>query len=212
MSPCRHRIASLSGSCSRKPCKFNIENMGAREHGPSIHGEKFKCPSLVSCSPRPRKFNICVVGSHDLYEHPHINDLAFLPLSATQLGLSPPSTSSSSETPSSSSSSSPVVGFQLLVGGFFSSKRCEEAVPLGVWVPADPAAVTAAAAAVVGAFRDLGLRTDRQRARLMWLIDHLVRREGGMEGRGGEGRVAVGRMIPSALNAALLAAVFPRWR
>lgn len=27
----------------------------------------------------PRKWNVCVVGSHDLYEHPHINDLAFVP-------------------------------------------------------------------------------------------------------------------------------------
>lgn len=27
----------------------------------------------------PRKWNVCVVGTHDLFEHPHINDLAFVP-------------------------------------------------------------------------------------------------------------------------------------
>ena len=27
----------------------------------------------------PRKWNLCVVGTHDLFEHPHINDLAFMP-------------------------------------------------------------------------------------------------------------------------------------
>ncbi len=27
----------------------------------------------------PRKWNVCVVGTHDLFEHPHINDLAFMP-------------------------------------------------------------------------------------------------------------------------------------
>jgi ferredoxin-nitrite reductase len=27
----------------------------------------------------PRKWNVTVVGTHDLFEHPHINDLAFMP-------------------------------------------------------------------------------------------------------------------------------------
>ena len=63
---------------------------------------------------RPRKWNVCVVGSHDLYEHPHINDLAYMP--ATNDGR---------------------FGFNLLVGGFFSPKRCEEAIPLDAWVSAD---------------------------------------------------------------------------
>nr|GLL49059.1 ferredoxin--nitrite reductase, chloroplastic-like [Ipomoea trifida] len=27
----------------------------------------------------PMKWNVCVVGSHDLYEHPQINDLAYMP-------------------------------------------------------------------------------------------------------------------------------------
>nr|CAD1827019.1 unnamed protein product [Ananas comosus var. bracteatus] len=62
----------------------------------------------------PRKWNVCVVGSHDLYEHPHINDLAYMP--AMKNGK---------------------FGFNLLVGGFFSPKRCAEAVPLDAWVPGE---------------------------------------------------------------------------
>ncbi|RZC54886.1 hypothetical protein C5167_013741 [Papaver somniferum] len=62
----------------------------------------------------PRKWNVAVVGTHDLYEHPHINDLAYMP--ATKNGR---------------------FGFNLLVGGFFSPKRCAEAIPLDAWVPAD---------------------------------------------------------------------------
>jgi ferredoxin-nitrite reductase len=52
------------------------------------------------------------VGTHDLYEHPHINDLAYMP--ATKDG---------------------VMGFNILVGGFFSQKRCAEAIPMDAWVP-----------------------------------------------------------------------------
>ncbi|KAJ4836333.1 Ferredoxin--nitrite reductase, chloroplastic [Turnera subulata] len=96
----------------------------------------------------PRKWNVCVVGSHDLYEHPHINDLAYMP--ATKDGR---------------------FGFNLLVGGFFSAKRCAEAVPLDAWVSADD--VVPLCKAVLEAFRDLGFRGNRQKTRMMWLIDEL---------------------------------------
>uniref|UniRef100_A0A7N0VA02 Ferredoxin--nitrite reductase, chloroplastic n=1 Tax=Kalanchoe fedtschenkoi TaxID=63787 RepID=A0A7N0VA02_KALFE len=96
----------------------------------------------------PRKWNVCVVGSHDLYEHPHINDLAYMP--ATKNGK---------------------FGFNLLVGGFFSAKRCEEAVPLDAWVSSDD--VVPSCGAVLEAFRDLGSRGNRQKTRMMWLIDEL---------------------------------------
>ncbi|PKA55447.1 ferredoxin-nitrite reductase [Apostasia shenzhenica] len=96
----------------------------------------------------PRKWNVCVVGSHDLYEHPHINDLAYVP--AKKDGR---------------------FGFNLLVGGFFSPKRCAEAVALDAWVPADD--VVAVCKAVLEAYRDLGNRGNRQRTRMMWLIDEL---------------------------------------
>ncbi|KAK4799689.1 hypothetical protein SAY86_025054 [Trapa natans] len=96
----------------------------------------------------PRKWNVCVIGSHDLYEHPHINDLAYMP--ATKGGR---------------------FGFNLLVGGFFSPKRCEEAIPLDAWVPAED--VIAVCRAVLEAYRDLGTRGNRQKTRMMWLIDEL---------------------------------------
>ncbi|EXC17337.1 Ferredoxin--nitrite reductase [Morus notabilis] len=96
----------------------------------------------------PRKWNVCVIGSHDLYEHPHINDLAYMP--ATKDGR---------------------FGFNLLVGGFFSPKRCEEAIPLDAWVSTDD--VIPVCRAVLEAFRDLGNRGNRQKTRMMWLIDEL---------------------------------------
>lgn len=96
----------------------------------------------------PRKWNVCVIGSHDLYEHPHINDLAYMP--ATKNGR---------------------FGFNLLVGGFFSPKRCAEAVPLDAWVSGDD--VVPLCKAVLEAYRDLGTRGNRQRTRMMWLIDEL---------------------------------------
>lgn len=92
---------------------------------------------------------MCVVGTHDLYEHPHINDLAYMP--ANKYGR---------------------FGFNLLVGGFFSPKRCEEAIPLDAWVPAED--ILPLCKAVLEAYRDLGTRGNRQKTRMMWLIDELV--------------------------------------
>nr|GMC78408.1 ferredoxin--nitrite reductase, chloroplastic-like [Ipomoea batatas]GMC83342.1 ferredoxin--nitrite reductase, chloroplastic-like [Ipomoea batatas] len=96
----------------------------------------------------PRKWNVCVVGTHDLYEHPHINDLAYMP--AMKDGR---------------------FGFNLLVGGFFSPKRCAEAIPLDAWVPGDD--ILPVCKAVLETFRDLGTRGNRQKTRMMWLIDEL---------------------------------------
>eukprot|EP00268_Persea_americana_P040637 TRINITY_DN40422_c0_g1_i1.p1 TRINITY_DN40422_c0_g1~~TRINITY_DN40422_c0_g1_i1.p1 ORF type:complete len:578 (-),score=110.51 TRINITY_DN40422_c0_g1_i1:357-2090(-) len=100
------------------------------------------------CTNLPRKWNVCVVGSHDMFEHPHINDLAYMP--AMKDGR---------------------FGFNLLVGGFFSPKRCAEAVPLDAWVPGDD--IIPVCKAILEAFRDLGTRGNRQKTRMMWLIDEL---------------------------------------
>lgn len=54
------------------------------------------------------------MGSHDLYEHPHINDLAYVP-PLKDLRFR----------------------FNFLVGGLFSPMRRAEAVPLDAWVSAD---------------------------------------------------------------------------
>eukprot|EP00242_Pyramimonas_sp_CCMP2087_P010300 CAMPEP_0198212628 /NCGR_PEP_ID=MMETSP1445-20131203/26849_1 /TAXON_ID=36898 /ORGANISM="Pyramimonas sp., Strain CCMP2087" /LENGTH=602 /DNA_ID=CAMNT_0043887123 /DNA_START=226 /DNA_END=2034 /DNA_ORIENTATION=- len=96
----------------------------------------------------PRKFNIAVIGSHDLYEHPHINDLAFMP--AEKDG---------------------VFGFNVEVGGFFSAIRVDGAIPLGAFVP--PEQMIPITHAILTTFRDYGARKNRQKTRLMYLIEEM---------------------------------------
>jgi ferredoxin-nitrite reductase len=99
----------------------------------------------------PRKFNIAITGGRDNSVHAEINDLAFVP--AFREGF--PET----------------FGFNILVGGFFSAKRCDAAIPLNAWVA--PEDVVAVCRAVLEVFRDHGLRANRQKSRLMWLIDEM---------------------------------------
>lgn len=94
----------------------------------------------------PRKFNIAISGGRDNSIHAEINDLAFIPAYKDSQ-----------------------FGFNILVGGFFSAKRTEAAIPLNAWVA--PEDVVAVCRAVLEIFRDHGLRANRQKARLMWLID-----------------------------------------
>jgi len=94
----------------------------------------------------PRKFNIAIAGGRDNSVHAEINDLAFVP--AYKDGI---------------------LGFNVIVGGFFSAKRCDAAIPLDAWVTADD--VVDVCRAVLEVYRDNGLRVNRQKARLMWLID-----------------------------------------
>ncbi|MEH2296393.1 ferredoxin--nitrite reductase [Nostoc sp.] len=103
----------------------------------------------------PRKFNIAIAGGRDNSVHAEINDLAFVP--AFQEGTG------------QEFSQSPIFGFNVLVGGFFSAKRCEAAIPLNAWVV--PEDVVAVCRAVLEVYRDHGLRANRQKSRLMWLID-----------------------------------------
>lgn len=94
----------------------------------------------------PRKFNIAIEGGRDNSVHAEINDIAFVPAYQTA-----------------------TLGFNVLVGGFFSAKRCEAAIPLNAWVA--PEEVVALCRAILEVYRDHGLRANRQKARLMWLID-----------------------------------------
>lgn len=94
----------------------------------------------------PRKFNIAIAGGRDNSVHAEINDLAFVPAFSQRR-----------------------FGFNVLVGGFFSAKRCEAAVPLNAWVP--PEDVVAVCRAVLEVYREYGLRANRQKSRLMWLLD-----------------------------------------
>lgn len=98
----------------------------------------------------PRKFNVAVGGAPDSFLlH---NDLAFLP--AFHNG---------------------VLGFTVMVGGFFSAQRNELAIPLGLWLPGDQLADFTLA--VLRHFEQHGNRVARNKSRLMYLIDEL-----GLEG------------------------------
>lgn len=94
----------------------------------------------------PRKFNIAVTGSRDNSVHAEINDIAFVPAYKDSR-----------------------IGFNVLVGGFFSARRCEAAIPLNAWV--DPDGVVPLSEAILSVFRDNGSRANRQKSRLMWLIE-----------------------------------------
>lgn len=96
----------------------------------------------------PRKFNIAIAGCRDNSVHAEINDIAFVP--AYTDGN---------------------IGFNVLVGGFFSAKRCEAAIPLNAW--ASPSDVVDLCKAILTVYRDRGPRVNRQKSRLMWLIDEL---------------------------------------
>jgi ferredoxin-nitrite reductase len=109
----------------------------------------------------PRKFNIAITGGRDNSVHAEINDLAFVPAFQEDWGMGK----------GGEESSSPKLGFNVLVGGFFSAKRCDAAIPLNAWVP--PEDVVAVCRAILEVYRDRGLRANRQKSRLMWLIDEL---------------------------------------
>ena len=117
----------------------------------------------------PRKFNIAIEGGRDNSIHAEINDIAFVP--AYREGE---------------------LGFNVVVGGFFSAKRCAAAVPLDAWVPANSQVVTLCRS-ILEVFRDNGARANRQKSRLMWLID-----EWGMEKFRSEVELKFGQVLLSA--------------
>ncbi len=61
------------------------------------------------------------------------------------------------------------VGFNVEVGGYFSIKRNVTSIPLDVHI--SPEQVVPFCKAVLEVFRDNGAREDRQKARLMWLVE-----------------------------------------
>jgi ferredoxin-nitrite reductase len=99
----------------------------------------------------PRKFNIALEGARDNSIHAEINDLAFIP--AFKDGE---------------------LGFNVIVGGYLSAQRCAESIPMNVWVaPNDDVIELSRAILTVYTENGLteGLRENRAKARLMWLID-----------------------------------------
>lgn len=102
----------------------------------------------------PRKFNICVSGSRDDFSHTHINDIGLVPMKHDETGE---------------------MGFNVVIGGLFSIKRNEEAIPMDVWLRQEDAVKFCEA--VLLWFRDNGDRKKRHATRLMYMVDQL-----GMEG------------------------------
>jgi ferredoxin-nitrite reductase len=98
----------------------------------------------------PRKFNIAVSGSRDDFAHTHINDIGLQPCPHAETGE---------------------MGFNLVLGGYMSIKRVAEAVHSEMWIPADRNSVVTLCEAILRIFRDESERKDRQKARLMWLVE-----------------------------------------
>jgi len=122
-----------------------IRELNARLHGPEGAGvEEF--------ANLPRKLNVCVSPSRDDFPHCHINDVGFEATSARC-----PETGQ--------------VLFDVVVGGYFSIKRNVVSVPLGAAVREDE--LVDFVAALLRVFRDHGGRGDRQKARLMWLVESM---------------------------------------
>ena len=100
----------------------------------------------------PRKFNIAVEGARDNSIHAEINDVAFIPAYKDN-----------------------VLGFNVLVGGYLSAQRAAEAIPMGVWVPAQDEDVVELSRAILSVYTKNGgiegLRASRPKARLMWLVE-----------------------------------------
>lgn len=97
----------------------------------------------------PRKFNIAIAGCRDNSVHAEINDIAFVPAYQDEAKT--------------------ILGFNVIVGGFFSASRVAPAIPLDAWVPPDR--VVALCEAILTVYRDNGPRANRQKSRLMWLLD-----------------------------------------
>jgi ferredoxin-nitrite reductase len=117
----------------------------------------------------PRKFNIAIEGGRDNSVHAEINDVAFVPAYHEAEHVIVMDESGNASPVADSAEGAMRLGFNVLVGGFFSAKRCEAAIPLNAWVP--PEDVVDFCRALLEVYRDHGLRANRQKARLMWLID-----------------------------------------
>jgi len=98
----------------------------------------------------PRKFNIAISGSRDDFAHTHINDIGLQPCPHGETGE---------------------MGFNVVLGGYMSIKRVAESIDSDMWIPADRESVVTFCEAVLRIFRDEGDRKDRQKARLMWLVE-----------------------------------------
>jgi len=100
----------------------------------------------LELSDLPRKFNIAVAGGRDNSVHAEINDLGFLP--AYKNGT---------------------LGFNIIVGGYFAPNQYVTAIPLDAWIP--PEDVVGLTLAMMMVYRENGPRENRQKCRMMHLIN-----------------------------------------
>ena len=98
----------------------------------------------------PRKFNIAVSGSRDDYSHTHINDIGLQPCPHAETGE---------------------IGFNVVLGGYMSIKRVAHSLESNMWIKGDRESVVTICEAILRIFRDESERKDRQKARLMWLVE-----------------------------------------
>lgn len=96
----------------------------------------------------PRKINIGISSSRDDFAHCHINDVGLR-------AVLEPSTDE--------------VGFNVELGGYFSIKRNVMSISGDTFLTYDQ--VVPYCLALLEVFRDNGARHDRQKARLMWLVE-----------------------------------------
>ncbi|GMH42870.1 hypothetical protein BSKO_10789 [Bryopsis sp. KO-2023] len=98
----------------------------------------------------PRKINICISSTRDDFPHTHINDVGFEAVKDPQSGE---------------------VVYNLVVGGYFSIKRNTVSIPSNISVTRDQ--LVPFTEAVLKVFRDHGPRENRQKTRLMWLVEEI---------------------------------------
>ncbi|CAM9283039.1 unnamed protein product [Scytosiphon promiscuus] len=98
----------------------------------------------------PRKINIAVSGGRDDYAHTMINDIGLQPHAHPETGE---------------------IGFNVVVGGFFSVKRAAESIPLDMWIKQGD--TVNFCEGMLLAFRDLGPRKKRFESRLMYMIEEM---------------------------------------
>ena len=63
------------------------------------------------------------------------------------------------------------MGFNVVLGGYMSTKRVAESVDMNLWLPDNVGATVELSTAILRVFRDEAERKDRQKARLMWLVE-----------------------------------------
>ncbi|CAK0785196.1 hypothetical protein CVIRNUC_008402 [Coccomyxa viridis] len=96
----------------------------------------------------PRKLNIGLSPSRDDFPHTHINDVGLKAVHDPETGE---------------------VGFNVELGGYFSGKRNTMSIDGDTFLARDQ--VVAYCEALLKVFRDFGPRGDRQKTRLMWLVE-----------------------------------------